>query len=67
MLLDIQKIAALREKKELSQDAAATAAGFTGRQKWNDIEAGRRTNITLETLERIANALGVKPRELLKK
>jgi transcriptional regulator with XRE-family HTH domain len=64
-LLDTSKIAAAREKAGLSQAAAAEAAGIT-RQRWNDIEKGRKPNIELDTLQRVAEALGVKAKDLLK-
>ena len=35
------------------------------RQRWNDIESGRKTNIELETLAAIAGALGVPAKDLL--
>jgi hypothetical protein len=35
-------------------------------QIWSDVEHGRRSNLTIETLERVAAALGVKAKELLK-
>jgi transcriptional regulator with XRE-family HTH domain len=37
-----------------------------GRQQWNDIESGRRKNLTIDTLNKIATALGVKAKDLLK-
>ncbi len=66
MPLDLEKIRARREKLGMSQQEAATKAGIGSRQRWNDIEAGRRINITLEILERIASALGCKAKDLLK-
>ncbi|HEY8665969.1 MAG TPA: helix-turn-helix transcriptional regulator [Tepidisphaeraceae bacterium] len=64
--LDIARIKALRIKLGLSQDEAARRSGVSGRQEWNKIEGGHRSNITLDTLERIAHALGVPAKELLK-
>ena len=66
MPLDHVKIRELRERKKMSQQEAADAAGLGTRQRWNEIETGRRTNIELATLERIAAALGVKSKDLLK-
>ena len=66
-ILDTEKIERLRVAKDLSQEEAATKAGLGGRQKWSDIVTGRRTNITMDTLEGIAKALGVSARDLLKK
>jgi transcriptional regulator with XRE-family HTH domain len=66
MPLDIAKIKTLREAIPLTQEQAARRAGFSSRQKWNDIENGRRMNLSIETLEKIAGVLGVKARDLLK-
>lgn len=66
MPLDIAKIKQLREAMPLTQEQAAQRAGFSSRQKWNDIENGRRMNLSIETLEKIASVLGVKARDLLK-
>ena len=66
MGLDIKKIKSLREKKGLSQDQAAAAAGLNDRQAWHRIESGANTNVKLETLERIAAALGVSAKSLIK-
>jgi transcriptional regulator with XRE-family HTH domain len=64
-LLNVEKLRRLREAADLSQAAAASAAGVT-RQRWNDIESGRKTNIELDTLEAIAKAVKAKPKDLLK-
>jgi transcriptional regulator with XRE-family HTH domain len=64
--LDTNEIRRRRVALKLSQADAAELAGFTGAQVWSDIENGRRKNITLETLEKIAGALGVKAKDLLK-
>jgi DNA-binding Xre family transcriptional regulator len=45
---------------------ASKAAGFTNAQQWHLIESGRRSNITMDTLGKIAKALGVKSKDLLK-
>jgi transcriptional regulator with XRE-family HTH domain len=65
-MLDLAKIKRLRKAKRLSQAEAAQLAGMDLRQRWSDIEAGRRENITLDTLRRIAETLDVKPKDLLK-
>ena len=65
-MVDFLKIKRLREAKELSQEAAAKLAGIPSRQRWNDIESGRKPNITIDTLDKIARALGVKAADLLK-
>jgi transcriptional regulator with XRE-family HTH domain len=66
MGIDFAKMRELREGKGLTQEQAAQLSGMPGRQRWNDIENGRHTNLTLETLEKIATALGVKSKDLLK-
>jgi transcriptional regulator with XRE-family HTH domain len=65
-ILDTAKIRTLREGRGLSQEEAATLAGLSGRARWSEVESGRLTNITMETLEKMAKALGVKAKELLK-
>jgi transcriptional regulator with XRE-family HTH domain len=64
-MLDIDKIKKCREKLGLSQQGAAEAAGMKDRQAWSRIERGG-AGMTLETLEKIAKALGVKAKDLLK-
>jgi DNA-binding Xre family transcriptional regulator len=64
--LDTDKMRELRLARKLTQAQASEAAGLRGAARWNDIESGRRTNITLETLDAIAKALKVKARDLLK-
>lgn len=64
--MDTAKLKKLRERRGLSQEDAARLAGLRGRQVWYMIESGRRTNLTLATLESIAKALGVKASDLLK-
>jgi transcriptional regulator with XRE-family HTH domain len=65
-MLNHEKMKGLRKKLKLTQAQAAEKAGLAGRQQWNDIESGRRSTVTLTTLEKIATALGVKPKDLLK-
>jgi transcriptional regulator with XRE-family HTH domain len=65
-MIDLAKIKSLREKLGLTQDDAAMRAGFASRQRWNDIESGRKASVTVNTLEQIAKALGVKGKDLLK-
>jgi DNA-binding Xre family transcriptional regulator len=64
-MLDIAKIKSRREKLGITQTDAAAKAGMS-RQRWNDIESGRKTNIELETLDAIAKVLECKPKDLLK-
>ena len=66
IMLDIEKIKAIRQRMGLSQGEAAKSAGLHGRQNWWAIESGTRTNVRLETLGKIAAALGVKARDLLR-
>lgn len=62
--LDVEKIRDLRKKLKLTQSEAAAKAGMSV-SRWNDIEAGGRSNITIDTLSVIAGVLGVDARELL--
>jgi transcriptional regulator with XRE-family HTH domain len=64
--VDIEKIVRLRKSLGLTQEQCGHAAGIGGRQEWNRIERGRRGGITVETLERIAQVLGVHAKDLLK-
>lgn len=67
-MVDIAKITAIREKRKLSQIQAAERAGISP-QQWNNIESGRtgaKRGVSLPTLEKIAKALGVKAKDLLK-
>ena len=50
---------------ERGTDAAAKAGLMSG-QHWNNIEASDGQIVTLATLEKIAKALGVKAKDLLK-
>lgn len=65
MPVDLQKIKQLREKLGLTQEQAARAAGFKTRQSWNLIESGKHIP-RVDTLERVADALGVKAKDLLR-
>jgi len=65
MGIDFNKIKTLREKADLTQEQAAKRAGMSTRQAWNNIESGRQSP-TVETLDRMAKALGTKTRDLLK-
>lgn len=64
--IDIKKIKLLREALGMTQQEAATKSGLKSRQHWNNVEAGQRTNLTIDSLEKIAKALGVKAFELMK-
>lgn len=65
--LDADKLKAERERLDLTQEEAAKAAGVGSRQRWNDLESGRRKNVSLDTLGRIADAFGIDPCKLLKR
>jgi transcriptional regulator with XRE-family HTH domain len=62
--LDREKMRTLRKALDLNQTDAAKRAGF-GVQQWSDIERGHKPNVTLDTLARIATALGVTSADLL--
>jgi transcriptional regulator with XRE-family HTH domain len=64
-MLDLHKLRARREELGLTQEQAAKAAGMSSRQAWNNVESGRQSP-TLETLDRIAKALKMKARDLVK-
>ena len=65
--LDREKMKSLRIAADLSQGAAAAAAEITGGAgQWSDIENGRKANVTLETLSKIAAALKCDARDLIK-
>lgn len=65
-VLNTEKMKSLRIKRGLTMTEAATAAGLGNRQRWYEIESGRQTNVTIDTLNRIAAALGVSAKDLLK-
>lgn len=62
--LNVAKMKKLREALELTQVSAAKRAGMV-LSRWNDIESGGRSNVTIETLGVIAVALECDPSELL--
>lgn len=64
--LDADKLKSERERMKLTQEEAAKAADVGSRQRWNDLESGRRKNVSLDTLGRIADAFGIDPCKLLK-
>lgn len=66
MGLDYAKMKTLRQKIGLSQEDAAQAAKLGSKQAWYNIESGRQPNVTIDVLERMADALGVKAKDLLK-
>lgn len=64
--IDTAKIKELREGLGLSMAEAARRAKLPSRGRWWQIESGDLENVTVVTLERIAAALGVKAKDLLK-
>ncbi len=58
------RVRALREAIGLSQEAFAERAGLTYKH-YQQVEAGRKLNITLPTLEKLAKACGLDLAELL--
>lgn len=63
-MLQSTKIKQLREKKELSQEKLARLADVSNNTIVN-IESGKQTNPTIETVSKIAKALDVAIEELL--
>lgn len=59
-----EKIRKLRIAKGITQAELARRAGWMP-QRLNHLERGRRTDLHVSTLRKIAAALGVKPGELL--
>jgi transcriptional regulator with XRE-family HTH domain len=66
VVLDTAKMRALREKLYPSQKAAAEAAQMGTAQAWSKIEAGDGASVTLKTVGKIARALKVPAKDLLK-
>jgi transcriptional regulator with XRE-family HTH domain len=65
-MLDIDGMESRRRALGLSQREAAVRAGLAGRQRWQNIVSGRNSNVTINTLTRIAKALNCDPRELIR-
>ncbi len=65
--LDTKKIRELRLALGLNQTEAAKRAKLPGPQFWSDLERGRRANLTIDVLERVAKALNTHPRDLFLK
>jgi transcriptional regulator with XRE-family HTH domain len=57
-----KRIAEIRRERNITQDRIAEALG-TATRNYQRLEAGQ--NLTLETLARVAVALGVEPEELV--
>ena len=67
MPLDTNKLERLRKQLGLTQAEAARRAKLSGRAYWNDIASGRRANVTLAVLDRLAAALQCSPRGLIRR
>ena len=65
-MLDTGRVKQERERQQLSMAAAARLAGMTAAQTWERIENGNGLSLTLRTLNKIAKALGIPARDLLK-
>jgi integrase len=65
MEVDVTKLKALREERVLSQRDLASMAGLTQMTVWR-IENGYR-DARPGTIRKLAQALGVEPKELVKK
>lgn len=66
MPIDVEKIRTLRLKNGLTLQKAAEKAGFKTKQAWARIEAGGQPNLGVQFLERVAHAIGVRAKDLLK-
>lgn len=64
--IDHAKIRRLREEQGLSLAQLAEKADVSSAGRMSKIETGEVKNITIDTLDAIAKALGVKARDLLK-
>lgn len=64
-MVESNRIKRLREKLGLSQEKLARLADVSNNTIIN-IEAGKQQNPTVETIKKIANALGVSIEELVK-
>jgi transcriptional regulator with XRE-family HTH domain len=65
MEVDVTKMKALREEKVLSQRELASMAGLTQMTVWR-IENGYR-DARPQTIRKLAQVLGVEPKELVKR
>ena len=63
--LDRNEVRSRREALGLTQAAAAAAAGFKWPAQWADVETGRKNNLTIVTLDKIATALDCDVRDLI--
>lgn len=66
MPVDFEKMKQLRLDQDLTLAEVARRAKLANRQQLHQIERGLRPNLTINTLDRIAAALGVTVKDLLK-
>ncbi len=66
VMLDTQKMRAERERLGLSMAGAAKLAKMGSAQAWDQIENSKGDSLTLKSLNRIAAALKMPAKELLK-
>ncbi len=64
-MIDRHRVKALRLAQGLTLQEAATRAGLNDRQRWFNIEAGKRSRLAAKTLAGVARALGCRPDELV--
>lgn len=66
-MINREEIKKRRQDRGLSLSEAAIAAGWgeMGRTRWHDIEAGRREDIRISTLDQISSALKCNAAQLL--
>lgn len=64
-MLDKRKVRKARQARDMTQAEVARLCGME-KETISRFENGERDNITLDTLDRLASALQVKPAELLK-
>jgi transcriptional regulator with XRE-family HTH domain len=69
-MLDTAKVRQWREARGLNQAQAARRAGFGGgKRRWKKIETGQpptKRGVSITTVSKVAKALAVRPREILK-
>jgi transcriptional regulator with XRE-family HTH domain len=66
-MLDRHQIKTLRERRGLTLDQCAKAAGMYGRQHWYSIESGRIKDPSVSIVAKMAAVLGVTVDELLRR
>ncbi len=60
----IFNLKALRLRHDITQEEFALIAGFNYKY-YQEIESGRKKQVLLETVDRLAHAYGVKPADLI--